>query len=199
MHIDNITSEKMTLDTDGKSMQISIYEKNIEQLQQENKQLNQLLKDKGFIIDKLMEENRQLKGELEKIKQPTIFIDTQDMEERYSEGLYQDYLEEENQSLKKQLEAINEQANYLRKSVERKEETIIDLQNERVPYTNEYIAKLETQQKEFIEYLENMIKAYKEPKLTLNCHYTDLEVMQLKVDFLEEILSKYKEIIGVSK
>ena len=33
----------------------------IEELQQENKQLNQLLKDKGFIIDKLMEENRQLK------------------------------------------------------------------------------------------------------------------------------------------
>lgn len=39
MHIDNITSEKMTLDADGKSMQISIYEKNIKQLQQENKQL----------------------------------------------------------------------------------------------------------------------------------------------------------------
>lgn len=30
-------------------------------LQQENQQQNQLLKDKGFIIDKLMEENRQLK------------------------------------------------------------------------------------------------------------------------------------------
>ena len=39
MHIDNITSEKITLDADGKSMQISIYEKNIEQLQQENQQL----------------------------------------------------------------------------------------------------------------------------------------------------------------
>ena len=65
-------------------------------LQQENQQLNQLLKDKGFIIDKLMEENRQLKEELEKIKQPTIFIDTQDMEERYGEQLYQDYLVEQN-------------------------------------------------------------------------------------------------------
>lgn len=30
-------------------------------LKQENQQLNQLLKDKSFIIDKLMEENRQLK------------------------------------------------------------------------------------------------------------------------------------------
>ena len=35
----------------------------IKQLQQENHQLNQLLKDKGFIIDKLMQENRELKGE----------------------------------------------------------------------------------------------------------------------------------------
>lgn len=35
-------------------------------LQQENKQLNQLLKDKGFIIDKLMEENRQLKESRDK-------------------------------------------------------------------------------------------------------------------------------------
>lgn len=37
--------------------------------------------------------------ELEKIKQPTIFIDTQDMEERYGEGLYIDYLKEENRQL----------------------------------------------------------------------------------------------------
>lgn len=37
-----------------------------EVLQQENQQLNQLLKDKGFIIDKLMEENRQLKGKINK-------------------------------------------------------------------------------------------------------------------------------------
>ena len=35
-----------------------------EVLQQENQQQQQLLKDKGFIIDKLMEENRQLKEKL---------------------------------------------------------------------------------------------------------------------------------------
>ena len=33
-------------------------------------------------------------------KKTTIFIDTQDMEERYGEGLYMDYLKEENQKLK---------------------------------------------------------------------------------------------------
>lgn len=40
-----------------------------EQLQQENQQQNQLLKDKGFIIDKLMEENKQLKGKNKKYKE----------------------------------------------------------------------------------------------------------------------------------
>ena len=32
MHIDNITSEKITLNNDGKAMQISVYEKEIERL-----------------------------------------------------------------------------------------------------------------------------------------------------------------------
>lgn len=48
-------------------------------------------------IEKLEEENK-------KLKQPTIFIDTQDMEERYGEGLYMDYLKEENRQLKKKYE-----------------------------------------------------------------------------------------------
>lgn len=33
-------------------------------------------------------------------KEPIIFIDTEDMEERYAEGLYMDYLKEENQQLR---------------------------------------------------------------------------------------------------
>ena len=41
-----------------------------------------------------------LEIENKKLKQPTMFIDTQDMEERYGEQLYQDYLEEENKQLK---------------------------------------------------------------------------------------------------
>ena len=46
---------------DARIMGMYIY-----QLLQENQQLNQLLKDKGFIIDKLMEENRQLKESRDK-------------------------------------------------------------------------------------------------------------------------------------
>ena len=46
------------------------------------------------------EEVKELKKQLEKKNKPQIFIETQDMEERYAEGLYQDYLEEENKKYK---------------------------------------------------------------------------------------------------
>lgn len=50
----------------------------------------------------LLKENQKLKKILEEKNKPQIFIDTQDMEERYAEGLYQDYLEEENKKYKNQ-------------------------------------------------------------------------------------------------
>ena len=100
---------------------------------------------------------------------------------------------EEAKELKKQLENANEQVIYLRKSIERKEETIIDLQNERVPYKNEYVAKLENQQKEFIDYMNKTIEE-------LECDDVDDEEMKgyliQRIDTFKEILSKFKEIIG---
>ena len=51
---------------------------------------------------RLEKENQKLKEELEEKNKPQIFIDTQDVEERYAEGLYQDYLEEENKKYKNQ-------------------------------------------------------------------------------------------------
>ena len=60
--------------------------------------------EKANIIEELELKNEALEKELKNLKQPTIFIDTQDMEERYCNGLYVDYLEEENQSLKDRLE-----------------------------------------------------------------------------------------------
>ena len=85
-------------------------------------------------------ENQGLKKQLEEKNKPQIFIDTQDMEERYSEGLYQDYLEEENK-------------------------------------------KYKNQQKEFINYLENM----------LDGEHDIFSVVRVK-----DVLQKYEEIIGVS-
>ena len=85
-----------------------------------------------------------------------------------------------NQELKKQLD-------YLRRSIERKEQTIIDLQNERVPYTNKYVYKLENHQKKFINYLTSYIE--------LLSNKPDL-VEEGQKEILEEILLKYKKIIG---
>ena len=58
--------------------------------------------EKANIIEELELKNEALEKEIQKLKQPTIFIDTQDMEERYCDGLYVDYLEEENKSLKEE-------------------------------------------------------------------------------------------------
>lgn len=56
----------------------------------------------------LKEKNDKLKKQLEEKNKPQIFIDNQDIEERYAEGLYQDYLEEENKKYKdQQKEFIN--------------------------------------------------------------------------------------------
>ena len=83
---------------------------------QELKELQYLLKIKNDYINeleaykynmdrdylRLQQENQELKKELEEKNKPQIFIDTQDVEERYAEGLYQDYLEEENKKYKNQ-------------------------------------------------------------------------------------------------
>ena len=83
---------------------------------QELKELHYLLKIKNDYINELEaykynldrdylrseKENQELKKELEEKNKPQIFIDTQDIEERYAEGLYQDYLEEENKKYKNQ-------------------------------------------------------------------------------------------------
>jgi len=44
-------------------------------------------------------EIERLNKEIETLKQPQVFIDTQDMEERYGEELYKEYLEKENKRL----------------------------------------------------------------------------------------------------
>ena len=111
---------------------------------QELKELQYLLKIKNDYINELQQENQELKKKLEEKNKPQIFIDTQDIEERYAEGLYQDYLEEENK-------------------------------------------KYKNQQKEFIEYLEKEI----------NINPYDISDYDYE-DIINTILSKYREIIGIS-
>ena len=89
------------------------------------------------------------------------------------------YFKKENQELKKQLEDTNEELELIR----------CDLHN-RTSERNGYyrnIEKLENQQKEFIEYLTSYID--------LLSNKPDL-IEEAEIDILEEILSKYKSIIG---
>ena len=90
---------------------------------------------------------------------------------------YVETLEKENKELK-------EQVDYLRRSIERKEEIISDAQNEIIPYTHEYVTKLINRQNNFIEWLTNEI----------NINPYDISDYTYE-DIINTILSKYYEII----
>lgn len=67
--------------------------------------LNEMIDYYDELFDEMeswREEAKELKKQLEEKNKPQMFIDTQDIEERYAEGLYQDYLEEENKKYKNQ-------------------------------------------------------------------------------------------------
>ena len=156
------------------------YNKAIKDLKERNDKLQEQYRLRDIRCIHLEYENEMLKSDFEAQHQ---------LIKKYAE---------ETKDLRKQLEAINEQANYLRKSVERKEETIIDLQDEKVPYTNEYVAKLENQQKEFISYLKDKLRIANE---VLDDPEEDEEArgyVLARKFMLEEILSKYQEIMGVA-
>lgn len=156
------------------------YNKVIKDLKERNDKLQEQYRLRDIRCIHLEYENEMLKSDFEAQHELT---------KKYAE---------ENKDLRKQLEAINEQANYLRRSIERKEDTIIDLQDEKVPYTNEYIAKLENQQKEFIEYLEDKLRIANE---VLDDPEEDEDTrgyVLARKFMLEEILSKYQEIMGVA-
>ena len=104
-----------------------------------------------------------------------------------------DELQQENQSLKEQLEENKDKINWYENFEINK--TIDKL---RIKHNN--------QQKEFISYLENEIYSI-EPKgigVNYNCEYDSEEDYinameeQSKSNTFKELLSKYKEIIGVS-
>ena len=61
-------------------------------------------------------------------------------------------LQQENRQLKEQIE-------YLERSIERKESTIIELEQEKVPYTNEYVKKLEHKIRRSVDILKKHLEA----------------------------------------
>lgn len=123
-------------------------------------------------IVKLQEENEELKSIL---RGTTHCFD----EEEHNK------LKEENQELKKQLEE--------------KENIACNWKDSCLENAGK-IEILETQQKVFIKYLEDEISKQKNDIFAnaLTSEDIDLYIMKIKLQELEEILQKCKEIIGVS-
>lgn len=94
---------------------------------------------------------------------------------------YNQTLLKENQELKKQLEEITDY--YCKAS---------NIKWERA----KRIIELKTQQKEFIKYLEDLIKQ-NETVVEVSKYGLPKNCSKLLIDFYKEILQKYKEIIGV--
>ena len=92
---------------------------------------------------------------------------------------------------------IQKEINELKKQVEEyKEQVNKGLYNTCLPYTTGYnkaIKDKETQQKEFINYLE---KRYKDVTSVIGSFGSNTDLLYGKKYMLEEILQKYKEITG---
>lgn len=99
-------------------------------------------------------------------------------------------LERENQSLKKQLEELKSTNKVLSEELTKDKILKQDCLTTCCGIPIGDIPKLKNQQKEFIKYLENEIESCE-----LTCDLTFNHNKEMK--FYKEILSKYKEIIGV--
>ena len=90
----------------------------------------------------------------------------------------------ENQELK-------EQVDYLRRSIERKEETIMELEHERVPYANEYVEELKQENKQLKEAINRAIEELKKGLHELDTRRRDdvcvEEYLEESIDILEEV------------
>ena len=86
---------------------------------------------------------------------------------------------------------LKEQVEYLRRSIERKEEVIIELENERVPYANEYVEKLKQENKQLKEAINRAIEELKKGLHELDIRRRDdvyvEEYLEESIDILEEV------------
>ena len=95
----------------------------VEKLIQENNDLEELLSkqycdglrqgkfDNEMELINLKQINIDLQEEIDHLKQPQIFIDTEDMEERYGNDLYVEYLEKEKKHLQSVIDKVIELVN----------------------------------------------------------------------------------------
>lgn len=129
----------------------------------------------------LLRENQELKEKLDKYENPedmTLFV-----------MWCTEKVKDENLELKKQLE--NCYCNRTDCSGRIKDSKVYD----------SLVQKVETQQKEFIKFLEDEISKQKNDIFAnaLTSEDIDLYIMKIKLQELEEILRKYKEIVNGSE
>ena len=92
------------------------------------------------------------------------------------------------------LDGLLKENQELKKQLEEKENIACNWKDSCLENTGK-IEKLENQQKEFIEYLEDLIKQ-NETAVEVSKYGLPKNYCKLLIDFYKEILSKYKEIIG---
>ena len=88
-------------------------------------------------------------------------------------------------------EELREQVDYLRRSVERKEEVITELEHERVHYANEYVEKLKQENRQLKDAIDRAIEELKKGLYELDTRrredvYAE-EYLEESIDILEEV------------
>lgn len=101
-------------------------------------------------------------------------------------------LREENQELKEQVE-------YLRRSVERKEEIILDLRNENTLHSDEYVSNLEKENQQLKEKLEASEKARKEALSMINSKEYVIDFSTFGYELNNYEIFKLKNILDIDK
>ena len=169
-------------------------------LQQENKQLKEQLlatqtNEETFRLE--MEDITRILG----LDEDTIFDDVK----TYARSLKENKILRENaEHNDKVVDKVNWENMLLKKKYEQLKKQVDEYKKLGFKYLQDKNNNLETQQKEFISYLENEIYSI-EPKgtgINYNCEYDSEEDYinameeQSKLNTFKEILSKYREIIG---
>lgn len=189
----------------------------IEFLQDDRKQwINQFSKTHNESIE-IQEENQKLKEKyLNAVADYEITMVEKNKLKSQLKGTTHCYDEEEHKRLSEQLKLLTskldeydlivDERNQLKKQLEEKIKIGV-ADHKYSSQCEDKVITMETQQKEFIKYLEDKIYSI-EPKgtgINFNCEYDSEEdyVMamqeQSRLNTLKEILQKYKEIIGENK
>lgn len=210
--------EKITISVNEEDVQniINAYEKDIEyinQLEKENKRLKEIEKEHQKMNGELREENQKLKKQLEYLRSGE-YLNQLKFERNMLEDIVQNTevskedkefidmthrnteLLEENQELKRKLNEAIHKATEFESEVYELEKQLENYKKLGFKHLQDKNNNLETQQKDFIEYMNKTIKE-------LECDDVDDEEIKgyliQRIDTFKEILSKYNEIIGDDK